>query len=60
MPVADLFTLDEAAERLRVSRRTLERLIAAGRIRTVAIGRRRLVTDRELDAFVAASRARLS
>jgi excisionase family DNA binding protein len=56
--MTELLTLDEAADRLRISRRTVERLIAAGRIRTVNIGRRRFVTERELEAFVAASRGR--
>lgn len=55
--MSELRTLAEAAARLRVSRRTVERLIAAGRIRPIHIGRRTLVTDRELEAFVAASRA---
>ena len=51
--MTELLTLEEIADRLRVSRRTVERLVAAGRIRTVAIGRRRLVTSRELEAYVA-------
>ncbi len=55
--MAELLTIDEVAGKLRVSRRTVERLIAAGRIRPIHVGRRILVTDRELDAFVAASRA---
>ena len=49
----ELLTLDEVAGRLRVSRRTVERLIDVGRIRPVRIGRRVLVTARELDAYVA-------
>jgi excisionase family DNA binding protein len=51
-----LLSIEEAARRLRVSRRTVEREIAAGKMRTVAIGRRRLVEPKELDAYVAANR----
>jgi excisionase family DNA binding protein len=54
--LAVLYTLPEAASRLRVSRRTVERLIDAGRIRPVRIGRRILVTERELAAFLASLR----
>lgn len=52
--MTELLTIAEVAQRLRVSRRTVERLMAAGRIRSVGVGRRRLVTSRELDAYVAA------
>ncbi|MQA87720.1 MAG: helix-turn-helix domain-containing protein [Streptosporangiales bacterium] len=38
-----LLTVDEAAERLRVSRWTLYNLIRSNQLRTVKIGRRRLV-----------------
>ena len=48
-----LYTLDEAREILRVSERTLRNLMAAGRIRPVSIGARKLITRRELEAFVA-------
>jgi excisionase family DNA binding protein len=51
----ELLTLDEVAERLRVSRRTVERELAAGHIRPIRIGRRRLVTVKELEAYVAAA-----
>lgn len=56
--MAELFTVDEVAEKLRVSRRTVERLVAAGRIRVVRVGRRTLVTDRELEAYIASLRGR--
>jgi len=58
VPVGELLTLDEAKDRLRVSRRTVERLIAAGQIRPTRIGRRILVTERELEAYVAAASRR--
>ena len=53
-----LLTVSESADRLRLSRRTVERLIASGRIRPVRIGRRVLVTERELEAFVASCAGR--
>ncbi|GLY83347.1 helix-turn-helix domain-containing protein [Actinoallomurus iriomotensis] len=39
----DVFTIDEAAERLRVSRWTLYNLIRTNQLRTIKLGRRRLV-----------------
>ena len=56
--MAELLTLDEVAERLRVSRRTVERLIQSGRIRPTRVGARTLVTDKELEAYVAAASRR--
>jgi excisionase family DNA binding protein len=38
-----LFTIDKAAARLRVSRWSLYNLIRSGQLRTIKIGRRRLV-----------------
>ncbi|MGI5224045.1 helix-turn-helix domain-containing protein [Actinoallomurus sp. CA-142502] len=38
-----VLTVDEAAERLRVSRWTLYNLIRSNQLRTVKIGRRRLI-----------------
>jgi excisionase family DNA binding protein len=38
-----LFTIDEAAARLRVSRWSVYNLIRSGQLRTIKIGRRRLV-----------------
>jgi excisionase family DNA binding protein len=54
--MSELLTIPEVADRLRVSRRTVERLIATGRLRAIAVGRRRLVTDRELEMYIARSR----
>ena len=49
-----LLTVDEAAQQLRVSRRTFYRLVSEGRIRVVhPTPGRTLVTQRELDAYVA-------
>ena len=56
--MSELKTLDETAELLRVSRRTVEREIKAGRIRPTRIGARTFVTLRELEAYVAAASRR--
>ena len=47
-----LLTIDEAAERLRVSRWSVYNLIRANQLRTVKIGRRRLVTPAALTEYV--------
>lgn len=51
-----LLTVAEAAERLRVSARTVEREIAAGRLACVRVRSRRLVDDADLTAYISASR----
>lgn len=56
--MSELLTLNEVADRLRVSRRTVEREIAAGRIRPTRVGARTLVTQQELEAYVAAASRR--
>jgi len=56
--VAELLTLDEVAEKLRVSRRTVERLVDAGRIRVLRVGRRVRVAETELETYVASLRGR--
>jgi excisionase family DNA binding protein len=43
-----LLTVDEAAERLRVSRWTVYNLIRSNQLRTIKIGRRRLVSPAAL------------
>ncbi len=49
-----LLTLPEVAARLRVSRRTVQRLVASGRLRALhPVPGRTLVSERELAAFVA-------
>lgn len=55
---SDLLTLDEAAAALRISRRTLARLTAAGRLPVVRQGRRTLVHVEDLAAYVRVLRAR--
>lgn len=56
---AYLLTLDEAAAVLRLSRRSVERLAASGRIRVVhpAPGRT-CITRREMDAYLASLEGR--
>ncbi len=51
----DLRTLDEAAAKMRVSVRTIQRLIAARQIRPIRIGRRTLIETREIDAYLSAA-----
>jgi excisionase family DNA binding protein len=45
-------SIRDAAERAGVAERTLERAIAAGRLRSSTVGRRRLVHRDHLDAYV--------
>lgn len=49
--------IDHAATLLNVSRRTLERWIADGRIAALKIGHRTLIEQAELDDFYARARA---
>lgn len=56
--MTELLTLKEAAARLRVSVRTVQRLMASGQLRPVRIGRRTLLTDKECEAFLAAAHRR--
>lgn len=51
--MSELLTVQDVVDRLRVSRRTVYRLIEGRNIRTVHIGRRVFVTERELQAYVA-------
>jgi excisionase family DNA binding protein len=49
-----LLSLDQAAERLSITPRYLQMIVAHGDLPTVRIGRRRLVRVADLDAFVKA------
>ena len=51
-----VLTLDQVAEQLHVSRRTVNRLVAQGRIRIIRVGSQPRVTEREFDAYVASLR----
>ena len=46
------FSMAEAADLLGVSRVTLYNQIAAGNLETVKVGRRRLITREQIDAFL--------
>jgi excisionase family DNA binding protein len=48
-PVSELLTVQETADRLRLGKRTVERLISRGEIRSVLLGRRRLVAEDEVE-----------
>ena len=47
-----LFTLSEVAEILRVSPRTVQRIVAKGSLRCVSIGRARRVVVEEINRFL--------
>ncbi len=49
-----LLSIDEAAERLAIGRSMAKSLIGAGKIKTVKLGTRRLIAERDLGAFIAA------
>ena len=53
--MTDLLTLQDVADRLHVSHRTVRRLVTSGQLRIVKVGRRPLVTEREYEAFIAAA-----
>lgn len=55
-----LLTLSEAAGVMRVSVRTLQRLIASGQVRPTRIGRRTLVTETEVETYLAAAYRRVA
>ncbi|MCM2250334.1 MAG: helix-turn-helix domain-containing protein, partial [Geothrix sp.] len=46
------FTLEEAAEILHCGRTTIYTLVKDGKIRTVPVGRKRLVSTKELERFL--------
>jgi excisionase family DNA binding protein len=53
-PQREWFTIHEAAEHLRISRRVLERLLASGEVRSTNVGDRRRIIRREwLDNYAA-------
>ena len=54
---AVLLTVEEAAERLRIGRTSMYRLVSTGVVESVTIGRLRRVPSDCLDNFVAALRS---
>ncbi|HET6203595.1 MAG TPA: helix-turn-helix domain-containing protein [Planctomycetota bacterium] len=54
-----MLSLAEAAERLRISRRSLSTLLALGELPSIRVTRRRVVIDEaDLLAFIASRRSR--
>jgi excisionase family DNA binding protein len=51
--MTELLTLDQVAERLQVSRKTVNREVARGHLRVRYFGQSPRVTDRELEAYIA-------
>jgi excisionase family DNA binding protein len=51
--VTELLTIEQVGERIHTSPRTVQRYIAEGRLRVVRFGKKPLITDRELEAFIA-------
>jgi excisionase family DNA binding protein len=60
--MSELLTVKEAAERMRLGMRTVEKAIATGELPSLKIGRRRLVTQDGIDQFLrlAARRGRVA
>jgi excisionase family DNA binding protein len=56
-PLTRLRTIDEAAELLNVSPRTVRRLIESGALPVHRLGRLVRIADQDLGAFLAASRS---
>jgi excisionase family DNA binding protein len=52
-----LYSIPDAADKLSISARVLERLISDGKVSTVKIGRRRLVPAEALEEYVAVVKA---
>jgi excisionase family DNA binding protein len=52
----DLYTVDQAAERLNTTPRFVRRLIAERRIPYVKLGRHVRIAERDIAAFIAAGR----
>jgi excisionase family DNA binding protein len=50
--MSELLTLDELAARLRSGKRTAERLVARGDIRSVKVGRKRLVPEDAVEQYL--------
>jgi excisionase family DNA binding protein len=52
-----LLSVDEAAQLLGIGRSKLYQLLAAGRLRSLSIGDRRLIPASSIDAYIAGSRS---
>jgi excisionase family DNA binding protein len=56
--IVSLLTIPETATALRVSERTVKRLVARGDLSVVEVGGRRLVEDVEVAAYISRNRKR--
>lgn len=54
----EMLTLQQVAERLLCSRRSVEREVAAGRLRITKVGHLTRVTEKEFAAYIAAQTRR--
>jgi excisionase family DNA binding protein len=52
LAVQQLLSLDEVSERLRLSRRTIESLVASGELGSILVRRRRRVPVEVMDEFI--------
>lgn len=50
--MSELLTIEETAARLRLGKRTVERWLASGEIRSVRLGRRRMIAQEEVDRLL--------
>lgn len=50
--MSELLTIEEAATRLRLGKRTVERWLSTGEIRSVRLGRRRLIAQEEVERLL--------
>lgn len=50
--MSEPLTVQEVADRLRVGKRTVERWVAEGEMRSVKLGRRRFIMANELERFL--------
>ena len=55
-----MLTINEAAKRLQLSPRTIQRMIRANVLRTVQIGHSRRIVARDLEAIAAGKRGQIS
>lgn len=56
LPALNAYPIKDVCRRLHIARSTIYVQIAQGRLRTIKIGKRRLILAEDLDAFLNASR----
>jgi excisionase family DNA binding protein len=50
--IPELYTKEEAAKLLRISEKTLDKLVARGEINSTKIGRRRIFTESHIKQYI--------